>query len=81
MNQVGENMKVIDGNQTVYELVKDDPDLKDVLVDLGLTPLSNPAMLNTVGRMMTLNDGIKQIDLSREELIIGLEKANYQLNE
>ena len=74
-------MKVIDGNQTVYELVKDDPDLKDVLVDLGLTPLSNPAMLNTVGRMMTLNDGIKQIDLSREELIIGLEKANYQLNE
>ena len=74
-------MKKIDGNQTVYELVKEDPDLKKVLVDLGLTPLNNPAMLNTVGRMMTLNDGIKQIDLSREELIAGLEKANYQLKE
>lgn len=74
-------MKKIDGNQTVYELVKEDPDLKKVLVDLGLTPLNNPAMLNTVGRMMTLKDGIKQIDLSREELIAGLEKANYQLKE
>lgn len=74
-------MKTIDGNQTVYELVKEDPDLKEVLVDLGLTPLNNPAMLNTVGRMMTLNDGIKQIDLSKEELTNGLAKANYQLKE
>lgn len=74
-------MKIVDGKQTVYELVKEDPELKEVLVDLGLTPLNNPAMLNTVGRMMTLNDGIKQIGLSKEELIKGLEKANYQLNE
>ena len=74
-------MKIIDGNQTVYELVKEDSELKEVLVDLGLTPLNNPAMLNTVGRMMTLNDGIKQIALSREELVVGLKKANYQLKE
>lgn len=74
-------MKTIDGNQTVYDLVKEDPDLKEVLVDLGLTPLNNPAMLNTVGRMMTLNDGIKQIGLSKEELISGLAKGNYQLEE
>lgn len=74
-------MKIVDGKQTVYELVKEDPELKEVLVDLGLTPLNNPAMLNTVGRMMTLNDGIKQIGLSKEELIKGLKKANYQLNE
>lgn len=74
-------MKKIDGNQTVYELIKENPDLKEVLVDLGLTPLNNPAMLNTVGRMMTLNEGIKQIDLSKEDLMSGLEKANYQLKE
>lgn len=74
-------MKMIDGNRTVYDLVKEAPDLKEVLVDLGLEPLNNPAMLNTVGRMMTLNDGIKQIDLSKEELAIGLAKANYQLKE
>lgn len=74
-------MKIIDGNQTVYDLVKDNPELKKVLVDLGLKPLNNDAMLNTVGRMMSLNEGIKQIDLSKEELINGLAKANYQLRE
>lgn len=74
-------MEMIDGNRTVYDLVKNNPDLKKVLVDLGLTPLNNDAMLNTVGRMMSLNDGIKQIDLSKEELITALAKANYQLKE
>ena len=74
-------MKKIDGNKTVYELVKEDPDLKAVLVDLGLTPLKNDAMLNTVGRMMTLKDGIKQIALTEEDLVKGLSKANYQLKE
>lgn len=81
MNRVGERMKTIDGNRTVYELIQENSALKEVLVDLGLTPLNNPAMLNTVGRMMSLNDGIKQIALSKEELVKGLEKANYQLKE
>lgn len=74
-------MKKIDGDRTVYDLVQDNPDLKKILVNLGLTPLNNDAMLNTVGRMMSLNDGIKQIDLSKEELINGLAEANYQLKE
>ena len=74
-------MKKIDGNKPVYELVKEDPALKEVLVGLGLTPLNNDAMLNTVGRMMTLKEGIKQIALSEEDLVQGLAKANYQLKE
>ena len=74
-------MKKINGNKTVYELIKENSDLKEVLVGLGLTPLNNEAMLNTIGRMMTLNDGIKQINLSEEDLVKGLAKANYQLKE
>lgn len=81
MKRVGEKMKIINGNKSVYELIKENPDLKEVLVGLGLTPLNNDAMLNTVGRMMTLKDGIKQIDLSEKDLAIGLEKANYELKE
>lgn len=74
-------MKQIDGNRIVYDLVTEHPDLKEILVNIGLTPLSNDAMLLTVGRMMSLNDGIKQIDVSREELKKALSKANYQLKE
>lgn len=72
-------MKKIDGNKTVYVLIQENPELKDVLVDLGFTPLNDPKMLNTVGRMMSLNNGAKQIKLDREKLITKLREANFEL--
>ncbi len=72
-------MKEIDGSQTVYQLVQEHPELKEVLVNLGFTPLKNDRMLNTLGRMMSLNDGIKQIGITREQLEKALAAANYQI--
>lgn len=72
-------MKKIDGNKTVYVLIKENPELKDVLVNLGFTPLDDPKMLNTVGRMMSLNNGAKQIKLDQEDLQAGLREANFEL--
>ena len=72
-------MKKIDGNKTVYTLIEENPELKSVLVELGFTPLNNETMLNTVGRMMTLNNGAKQIDLAPEKLISGLRAADFEL--
>ena len=74
-----EQMKTIDGNKTVYVLIQENPELKDVLVNLGFTPLNDPKMLNTVGRMMSLNNGAKQIKLDREGLKAGLHEANFEL--
>lgn len=74
-----EHMKTIDGNKTVYVLIQENPELKDVLVNLGFTPLNDPKMLNTVGRMMSLNNGAKQIKLDREDLKAGLREANFEL--
>lgn len=72
-------MKKIDGNKTVFTLIQENPELKPVLVGLGFTPLNNDAMLNTVGRMMTLNAGAKQIDLAHEDLVSGLQAADFEL--
>lgn len=72
-------MKKIDGNKTVYVLIKENPELKDVLVNLGFTPLDDPKMLNTVGRMMSLNNGAKQIKLDQKDLQAGLREANFEL--
>ncbi len=74
-------MKTIDGNKMVYELIKENPALKKVLVGLGFTPLNNDKMLNTVGRMMSLKNGAKQIRLDQEDLNEGLEKAGFKLVE
>lgn len=74
-------MKEIDGNQTVYQIVKEDPVLKEILVELGFTPLADEKMLNSIGRMMTLNNGIKQLKMDREEMKNVLKNKNYQLKD
>lgn len=72
-------MKKINGNKTVFILIQENPELKDVLVNLGFTPLNDPKMLNTVGRMMSLNNGAKQIKITPETLQAGLNKAGFEL--
>lgn len=72
-------MKEIDSNQTVYQLIQENPDLKAILVDLGFTPLNNERMLQSLGRMMSLKDGMKQVGISEEQLAKALAAANYEL--
>ena len=44
----------IDLSQPVATIIKEHPEVKDLLIDLGFKPLSNPAMLNTVGKVTSL---------------------------
>lgn len=72
-------MKTIDGNRTVYDLIQEYPELKPILVKIGFKPLTNDKMLNTVGRMMPLNSGAKQIKLSLDDLKEALQKEGFDL--
>ena len=49
----------IDLSQPVATIIKEHPEVKDLLIDLGFKPLSNPAMLNTVGKVTSLQAGSK----------------------
>ena len=69
----------IDGNKTVYHLIQENEELKPILVNLGFEPLNDVKMLNTLGRIMTLKNGAKQIRLSEEDLVEGLRKEGYEI--
>lgn len=71
--------KKIDFSKTVYELCKEDPQVIEIMKELGFEQITNPASLNTVGRFMTLPKGaaMRGIDLERikDEFI----KRGYEL--
>jgi hypothetical protein len=72
-------IKTIDFSKTVYELCKEDPQVIEIMKELGFEQITNPASLNTVGRFMILPQGaaMRGIDLERikDEFI----KRGYEL--
>lgn len=51
--------KVIDLEATVFTLVQQYPELKEILLNLGFSEIVNPIMFNTMGKIMTLKKGSK----------------------
>lgn len=56
--------KIINLNETVYEIYMKYPEISDILYQLGFHDIVKPRMINTVGRVMTLRKGatMKKID-------------------
>lgn len=71
----------IDLNQAVYEVVKTNPEVIDLLVELGFKPLKNPVMLNSIGRTTTIRQGAKLIGLSLDEIKKNLEWNGYTIKD
>ena len=56
--------KIININTSIYNLVNEYPEIKDIMKDLGFDNIVNPFMLNTVGRVMTIKKGSAMKDIS-----------------
>lgn len=69
--------QMIDLNVAVYDVVKKNPELIDLLVELGFKPLKNPLMLNSIGRTTTIKKGATLIGLSLDEITQTLEWNGY----
>lgn len=73
--------KSVDLEKTVYDLCNQDPDLLQILSEIGFHDIAKPGMLSTVGRFMTLKKGsvAKKIDLQfiKDEL----NRRGYEVKE
>ncbi|MGT2637350.1 DUF1858 domain-containing protein [Streptococcus ratti] len=58
----------IDLSKPVAEVLKEHPEIKELLIDLGFKPLANPAMLNTVGKVTSLKTGSKMAGVSLDDI-------------
>ncbi|NLC83594.1 MAG: DUF438 domain-containing protein [Ruminococcaceae bacterium] len=72
--------KKLDLSKTVSELVAENPELKDILVELGFKDITQPLALSTVGRIMTIPNGasIKGIELAK--VITALQANGFEID-
>ena len=71
--------KQIDLKKAVFELVKTYPELKEVLVELGFKDIVLPGMLETAGRIMTIEKGAKMKQFDIKDIIKKLEDKGYKV--
>ena len=74
-------MKTVDFNDSLANILKQYPELLDILYDFGFTQIKAPGMLQTAGKFMTLKMGceLRKLDISTlEDLLI---EKGYTINE
>lgn len=71
--------KRIDLNKTVYELTKDYPELIDIMAALGFKEVTKKAMLNSMGKIMTLPKGLKIKNIPMDKIISALKENGFEV--
>lgn len=73
--------KVIDLSKSVYDICKEHPDAVSIMKDLGFDNITNPGMLNTAGRFMTIPKGAAMKKIPMEKIKEVFAAKGYELKE
>ena len=71
--------KELDVNKTVAELVKEFPELREVMAEIGFKEILNPIALEVMGRVMTLPKGAAVKGFHWEDVVHKLEERGFFL--
>ena len=74
-------MNTIYLEDSVYTTLQNHPEVKVLLIELGFTPLSQPQMVQTVGRITSLKKGSKIAKIPLDSIIRQLELNGYIVKE
>ena len=71
--------KILDLDKSVASLVKEYPEVADIMVDLGFTEIKNPAMLASVGRIMNLKKGSQMKKIPMEDIVRAFREKGFEI--
>jgi hypothetical protein len=74
-------MRKISLNTPVYELIRDYPEIKEIMHSLGFENIINPLMLKTAGRVMSIKAGAKMKKIDLELIKKEFLKNNFSLED
>lgn len=73
--------KILDLDKSVASLVKEYPEVADIMAELGFTEIKNPAMLASVGRIMNLKKGSQMKKISMEEIVRVFREKGFEITD
>ena len=73
--------KILDLDKSVASLVKEYPEVTDIMADLGFTEIKNPAMLASVGRIMNLKKGSQMKKIPMEEIVRAFRENGFEITD
>lgn len=73
--------KVIDLNKTVHELFKENPEIIEILKEVGFDQIANSNMINTIGKFMTVKKGANMKGINLEKIKTFLIEKGYEIRE
>lgn len=71
--------KILDLSKSVYELCRENPEVAEIMKELGFDSIANPGMLNTAGRFMTIPKGAVMKGLEMGRIIEEFNKKGYSI--
>ena len=71
--------KKLDLSKSVYDLVKEYPEVTEIMKKLGFSEITNKVMLNSVGKIMTIPKGAKMKGVSMIDIVGAFMKAGFTL--
>lgn len=74
-------MKVIDSSKSVYDICKENPDVIEIMKDLGFTNITNMGMKNTAGRFMTISKGASMMKIPMDKIKEVFSQKGYEIKE
>ena len=73
--------KILDLDKSVASLVKEFPEIADIMADLGFTEIKNPAMLASVGRIMNLKKGSQMKKIPMEAIVRAFREKGFEITD
>lgn len=70
-------MKVINISDKIYDIVCKNPDVIDIMQELGFKDITKPGMINSAGRIMTIEKGAKMKGISLKEIESKFNQHGY----
>jgi hypothetical protein len=71
----------IDLSRSVYDICRDHPDVLGIMKALGFENITNPGILNTAGRVMTISKGASLKKIPMEKIIEVFSINGYEIKE